>query len=144
MQIPFNLIVLKVFHAQKNKVRPLMNAVGLSPGQPKVLTFLALHGECLQKELAASCDIEPATISKLLNNLEENGLITRTGQEDDRRAIMIALTARGRTLFETEVEPRFARVNATSLAGFTEEEKRQFEHYLLRMYQNLTRTTLEF
>ena len=47
MKIPFNLIVLKTFHAQKNKVRPLMNAIGLSPGHPKVLTFLALHGACL-------------------------------------------------------------------------------------------------
>ena len=77
MKIPFNLIVLKTFHAQKNKVRPLMNAIGLSPGQPKVLTFLALHGACLQKDLAAACDIEPATISKLLNLLEEKGYLER-------------------------------------------------------------------
>ena len=144
MKIPFNLIVLKTFHAQKNKVRPLMNAIGISPGQPKVLTFLALHGACLQKDLAAACDIEPATISKLLNLLEEKGYLERRSHTYDRRAIQIGLTEAGKKLVENEILPRYECVNSVSLNGFTEEERQRFEAYLRRMYNNLSQTELEF
>ena len=144
MEIPFNLLILKVYHAQKNKVRPRMAAIGLSPGQPKVLTFLALHGNCLQKDLAATCDIEPTTISKMLNSLEEKGLIRRCALAGDKRAAIIALTERGRALVEQEIVPRYEQVNEISRKEFSPEEKRRFEDYLRRMYANLTGSKLDF
>ena len=144
MHIPFNLILLKVLNAQKKRIRPLMDAIGLSPGQPKVLTFLALHGPCLQKHLADRCDIEPATVSRLLNNLEEQQLISRTPQTGDRRAVLVALTPTGEALAVQEVAVRYEQVNSCSLSGFSEEEKRQFSEYLKRMYGNLTGTPFQF
>lgn len=144
MNMPFNLLILKVFHAQKNQVRPRMAAIGLSPGQPKVLTFLALHGACLQKELAAACDIEPTTISKMLNNLEEKALVRRSALPGDKRAALIKLTTQGRTLVEMEILPRYNSVNSRSLKDFTAEEREQFEQFLRRMYDNLTGTPLDF
>lgn len=143
MKLPFNLLVLKVFHAQKNRVRPEMALIGLSPGQPKLLTFLALNGECLQKDLAAACDIEAATISKLLNSLEENGLIRRDTHSGDRRATRIALTEAGSWLYETEIRPRIGAINQCSLSEFTPEEAELFQRFLKRMYRNLTGMSLE-
>ena len=144
MEIPFNLLVLKVFHAQKNRVRPLMAEIGLSPGQPKVLTFLSLHGKCLQKELAAACDIEPTTISKMLNSLEDRGLICRSALAGDKRAAIIGLTDQGQTLVKEEILPRYNSVNTISLTDFPPDEKRRFEESLRRMYANLTGTPLDF
>ena len=144
MEIPFNLLVLKVFHAQKNRVRPLMAEIGLSPGQPKVLTFLSLHGKCLQKELAAACDIEPTTISKMLNSLEDRGLICRSALAGDKRAAIIGLTDQGQTLVKEEILPRYNSVNTISLTDFPPDERRRFEEYLRRMYANLTGTPLDF
>ena len=138
MELPFNLLILKVFHAQKNQVRPKMTEIGLSPGQPKVLTFLALHGPCLQKKLADACDIEPATISKLLHSLEELELIERNNRPGDRRATEIKLTQAGQELFENEIAWRIDEINTTSLSGFSENEREQFILYLKRMYRNLT------
>ena len=143
MKLPFNLLVLKVFHAQKNRVRPEMALIGLSPGQPKLLTFLALNGECLQKDLAAACDIEAATISKLLTSLEENGLIRRDTHSGDRRATRIALTEAGSWLYETEIRPRIGAINQCSLSGFTPEEAELFQRFLKRMDRNLTGMSLE-
>lgn len=143
MILPFNLLILKVFHAQKNRVRPAMAEIGLSPGQPKLLTFLALHGECLQKELAAACDIEPATISKLLNLLEENGLIARSDRAGDRRAVAVDLTEKGRRLYENEIRVRIEKINSDALRDFSEAERQEFERYLRRMYRNLTGMPLD-
>ena len=143
MKIPFNLLVLKVFNAQKNRIRPLILEIGLSPGQPKILHFLALHDNCRQKELADACDIDPATISKLLNNMEENRLIVRNDVDGDKRAAGIGITARGRRIYR-ELAARFEAVNAISLQNFSAEEQRQFEIYLCRMYENLTGNRMKF
>ena len=86
MNTPFHLMILKAFSAQRNTIRPRMAGLGLSPGQPKILNILTMRGECLQKDLAEACDIEPATVSKLLNNMEENHLITRGTVPGNKRA----------------------------------------------------------
>jgi DNA-binding MarR family transcriptional regulator len=55
-----------------------MTKIGLSPGQPKILTYVSEHNCCMQKEIAIALDIEPATVSQLLNNMAQNGLIKRS------------------------------------------------------------------
>ena len=143
MERTFHMLLYRAFHAQRNFLRPCLGQIGLEVGQPKLLTFLALNGECLQKDLAAACDIEAATISKLLNSLEENGLIRRDTLTGDRRATRIALTEAGCWLYETEIRPRIGAINQRSLTGFTPEESEQFQSFLKRMYRNLTGMTLD-
>ncbi len=138
METPFNLLVLKAFHAQRSHVREAMSELGLSPGQPKVMQFLLMHGASLQKDLAAKCAIEPSTISRLLEALEQRGLIARRTPENDRRAEVVSLTEAGNRMAEYELWPRFAKINASSLAGFSADEQRKFRDFLTRMYANLT------
>lgn len=114
-----------------------MAGLGLSPGQPKILNFLMLHNNCMQKQLAASCDIEAASISKLLNNMESQGLIERRPLEEDKRAVAISITEKGREANES-MNQYLNYVNQTSLQGFSEEEAAAFQEYLCRMYYNLT------
>lgn len=138
MEDAFHTHMRKAFFAQKNQIRPYMSSLGLSPGQPKILSYLYAHSPCLQRELAEGCEIEPATVSKILNNMEESNLIERKAVPNDRRAVSVTLTDRGReSLKKTEIF--FEKVNALSLQGFTEEEKVNFTCYLKRMYENLTK-----
>lgn len=143
MSMPFNLLLLKTFHAQKNRIRPLMAEIGLSPGQPKVLAFLDVHSEVSQKDLAIACDIEPATISKLLDSLEQKSLIVRSNRPGDRRVIAVRLSESGEQLVREQILPRYAEVNGASLAGFSDEEKQRFEAYLRRMHKNLCGALIE-
>lgn len=54
------MLLYKTFHAQKNVVRPQTAAVGLSPGQPKVLAYLMRNEMYLQKGAQAqACEISP-------------------------------------------------------------------------------------
>lgn len=140
MDIPFHLLILKAYNAQKNKMRPFMQALGLSTGQPKILSFLRMRDGCMQKDLAEYCNIEPATVSRLLNHMEERGLIARRIDDGNRRAVRISITETGK---ETEQRMRlyFQEVNRISLDGFSEEEREQFMDYLRRMHENLTART---
>lgn len=137
MNVSFSIALLKAFHAQNNHFRPQIAEIGLSVGQPKILSFLTRHNGCMQKDLAAMCDIEPATISRLLDKMETDGLITRTAVEGNKRAVSISLTERGRTRQEQVCEIR-NRMEEFELRGFTDEEKVLFGQFLSRLYQNLT------
>ena len=137
MSVSLHHAVYMTNNAQKNSLRPGMVQIGLSPGQPKVLRFLAAHDSCMQKEIAEALDIEPATVSRLLANMEQNGLVARSTPAERRRAESVSITEEGRVAF-ARWEMVCHTVEEQSLQGFSEEEGQQFLKYLCRMYQNLT------
>lgn len=142
MSVTLHLALYKAFHAQKNSLRPGMAKMGLSPGQPKVLRYLAVHENCMQKEIAEALDIEPATVSRLLTNMEQNGLAVRALPAERRRAESVCITEEGRSAL-ARLETLCHSVEEQAMQGFTEEERRQAIGILCRMYRNLTGKTVE-
>ena len=134
---PVHILLRRCYHAQRGQIGPFVAAEGLSPGQPKILHYLISHDGCLQKDLAMNCDIEPATVSKVLNGMEESGLIERRGCPLDKRAIRVTLTEKGRRA-DRCMREHFAQLEELELTGFTEEEAEALAGYLARVYQNLT------
>ena len=96
-------------------------ALGLTPGQPKVLDYLSRFGERDQKTIAAYCEIEPATVGSILARMEAAGMIVRRRRPGDRRALLVSLTERGRAA-AAEVDGVFARAEAEAAQGMTADE----------------------
>lgn len=142
MKTEFHFLLFKTFHAQRNSIRKNMNAFGLSPGQPKVLRYVAKNTNCKLKDIAAYCDVEPATVSKILNNLEEQEMLIREAVKGDKRAMSVSITTKGAKALELW-KAHCLEVEGQSLKGFSMEEREKFEEYLSRMYQNLTGKTIE-
>lgn len=142
MGLHLHMAIYKAFHAQKNKIRPGMAKIGLSPGQPKVLRHLALYDRCMQKDIAQALDIEPATVSRLLNNMEQDELIVRAESAERRRAESVSITEKGGAAL-AEWTRICEDIEEQSLQGFTPEEREQFIDFLCRMYQNLTGKAME-
>ena len=135
--LPIHTVLRRSFHAQRSTIAPHIAAEGLSPGQPKILSYLAAHDGCQQKDLACSCDIEPATVSKVLVGMEEAGLIRRCVCTEDKRATHVHITPKGMAAHE-RMDQHFADLDAQMLRGFSEEEAAQLNGYLARVYTNLT------
>ena len=87
--------------------RPLLEPLGLT--HPQYLVMLALwdnakaagkpDGKQLSvKDIAASLQLDSATLSPMLKRLAAQGLITRTRSAADERTTHIELTPRGRSL----------------------------------------------
>lgn len=110
----------------------------LSPGQPKVLSRLRYQEGYLQKDLAAVCHVEPATMVVLLSNMEKKGMIRKEVDHvsGGKRAFRIYLTDLGRTLAE-QVDAMVTEVEKKSFTGFSEDEKEQLIALLERMTNNL-------
>ena len=90
MKIPFHLMMFKSFHAQRNVLRKGMKE--LSPGQPKILRYVATHQNCMLKDIASSCDVECATVSKILNALEEKEFLEKEISKNNKRALCLRIT----------------------------------------------------
>jgi DNA-binding MarR family transcriptional regulator len=81
--------------------RPLLEPLGLT--HPKYLVMLALWDHHKNegdrplsvKEIAATLQLDSATLSPMLKRLEAMGLITRTRSATDERATDVALTKAG-------------------------------------------------
>ncbi|MGN1084305.1 MAG: MarR family winged helix-turn-helix transcriptional regulator [Lachnospiraceae bacterium] len=111
----------------------------LSPGQPKVLSRLRYQEGYLQKELAALCHVEPATMAVLLANMEKKGLIRKetTHVSGGKRAYQVYLTELGRQLAD-KVDEGVDEVEKKSYRDFTWEEREQLTALLERVTKNLT------
>lgn len=142
MKTPFYFIMFKAFHAQRKQIRKNMDKFNLSPGQPKVLMYIATHNDCMLKDIANHCDVEPATVSKLLNALEDNGMLVREVVENNKRALRLSITKKGKKALK-QWDVHCHEVEQIALNHFSEEEKAKFEEYLCRMYHNLSGKELE-
>ena len=50
--------------------------------------------------LGEMCQIHPASLSRMLPNLEYSGRIERRTDSDDQRYVIVSITAKGKALFQ--------------------------------------------
>lgn len=71
---------------------------GLSPSQTAALATIERHGTLTPSELADLERIQRPTATRLLARLEDDGLVTRSPDPQDRRCSLIALSDDGRAV----------------------------------------------
>lgn len=112
-------------------------ALGLSPGQPKILECLMALGECNQKSIAAFCEIEQATVGSILLRMERDGLVRRKQRDGNRRSLYVSLTPEGEKL-GAQMADIFRRADARAAAQLTPEEQKQLRVLLEKVYASVS------
>ena len=87
-----------------------------------------------QQELTKKANSDPNTIRAMLLLLQKRGLITRKDHPEDGRAFIVALTKKGRMLFDKLVE-ELKPVRDSMLTIFTDKETESLFHFLDRISQ---------
>ena len=87
-------------HALRKAFDRLAVGLGVTRAQWKVLFKLTRTPGLRQVELADMLDLEPITLCRILDRLEEAGLVERTRDPDDRRAWRLHVTARAQPLID--------------------------------------------
>ena len=136
MKPTFHLLIYRVFHAQRNYLRPQLGEIGLEVGQPKLLAYLSEHMPCRHREFSDYFEIDGAAFSRMIDTLEKGGFVTRTTDAESRRSNLIELTEKGRMAHQQWVA-HCASLEQQMLYDFDESEREQFAAYLARAYQNL-------
>lgn len=130
-----HMSVSRAFHTMNNSTRACARSLGLGQGQPRILSYIAVHGVSTQREIARYFSIDPSAVSRLLDPLERGGfLVSVPGR--DRRARALDITDKGKeALAAWERECR--RVDKIMTAGFTKDEVAQLKDMLERLRENL-------
>ena len=74
------------------------DAWDLNSNQLSAMSVLLNHGDLPMGELAALEKVQPPSMTRIVNGLEERGLVTRTTDPQDRRSARVSLTEEGRQI----------------------------------------------
>ena len=97
---------------------------GVSAPKLSALSVLTFGGPQSLKSLAGTEQVTPATMSKLVSDLEADGLVAKRADREDKRGLRIEVTAKGRALMEEGRKRRLALLNKR-IAKLTREERAQ-------------------
>jgi|SRR5262249_33184936 MarR family transcriptional regulator for hemolysin len=104
-----------------------------------ILTNLKGDAWRTQHELARALHIEGPTLTRHLDGLEEEGLVVRRRDADDRRAVSVELTDLGRAK-HAEMLRAVQSFNRRLLAGLSDSEIEELRSLLARLEQNARAT----
>jgi MarR family transcriptional regulator, transcriptional regulator for hemolysin len=111
-------------------------AFGLSAAQFRALARISKEEGISQAKLAELLEIEPISVSRLLDRMEEGGWIERRFDPGDRRVRTIWPTARSRAAYG-EIKAVAGEVYEEALRGLSPTERTGLIHALQLMAANL-------
>lgn len=95
------LIALRrILRVTELKSRELARRSDLTTSQLLVLRYVGDNDAALPSAIAKSIDLKQATVTVLVNKLEEAGLVTRRRDTEDRRRVWVELTNAGQAARE--------------------------------------------
>lgn len=118
-----------------------MRELGVTGPQARLLLVLGLHEGQNQGFYAEQLDVEAITLCRMLDRMEEAGLIERRRDPADRRAWRVHLTRSGQDLLP-QLREGVAPMVDTMLGGLSAAERERFGQMLEQVRANLTRELL--
>lgn len=93
-------LVMRTARALRRVNRDELEPFGLTPSQSRALGVVSRYGEQPPRlgDIAARLDIAPRSATEVVDALQERGLVRRTPDPTDRRAVTITLTDEGRAV----------------------------------------------
>ena len=102
---------------------------GVTPARLSAMSVLVYGGEQTLGDLARRQGVSLPTMSRLVDALVRDGLVSRVPHAADRRAVVLTATAHGRAVMERARARRVERL-AEELAGLTRDELTALERAL--------------
>jgi DNA-binding MarR family transcriptional regulator len=93
---PIGSLLLQVLRAHANLGTDLLGRVGVTPPHEIVLLYLDDHGPQPQTGLVHYMGRDRSTVTNTLQAMERAGLVARRPSSDDKRAMIVELTTKGR------------------------------------------------
>ncbi|MCC8073664.1 MAG: MarR family transcriptional regulator [Clostridiales bacterium] len=129
------LITTNAMH--RKCIAKIIDGTSLTRGQPKVLRYLDKHNGSNQTEIAAACYIETASMTSLLNGMEENGLIERRRVNGNKRTYYIFLTDKGKEMCQI-INMAFDDVNQKVFSEIPLDDQKIFLEVFEKIYNQLS------
>ncbi|WP_411084344.1 MarR family winged helix-turn-helix transcriptional regulator [Streptomyces sp. cmx-18-6] len=137
---PVGHAVTRVARLHRIAAGKLLRGLGLYPGQELLMTHLWDSGPVRQAELIKALDLDPSTVTKMLQRLEQTGHVRRRPDPDDRRAVLVEATDESCAL-HAAVRDAWGSLEGHTLAGLDSAERTELTRLLAKVEGNLCRET---
>lgn len=129
-----NGYISEVFHT---------NNISITKQQWIILKILSDKNEgIIQNKLAFITERNKASLTRLINGMEKNDLVTRIRSKNDSRKNIVSITEKGTGIF-LKTEPLMLSSILKIQKGISEEEMKTFRDVLSKIQQNLTNQSIE-
>lgn len=109
---------------------------GLSAAQWRLLGQLLREGPSTQTALATLLGVEPISVSRLIDRMEQGGWLRREPHPEDRRARIVVASDKARNI-APDAKQIIDDLYEEALTGLSDDERRIFHESLLKILQNL-------
>lgn len=114
-----------------------MRQIDIPRTQAIVLHRLFIQEGMTQSEIAQLLGVQGATITGILQRMEEAGFISRHRDPDDNRLVRICLTDLGRDK-ERLITQQTGKLEKAIFSAFEDHERAQLRRYLARALDNIS------
>ncbi|MEJ8634204.1 MarR family winged helix-turn-helix transcriptional regulator [Streptomyces sp. MS2.AVA.5] len=133
---PVSHAVSRVARLHRMAAGKLLKGAGLYPGQEFVMMHLWDAGPVRQSELIKAVELDPSTVTKMLQRLEQAGHVRRCPDPADRRAVLIEATADSCALHSAVAEA-WTNLEEHTLHGLGPDERTELVRLLAKVEENL-------
>jgi DNA-binding MarR family transcriptional regulator len=122
---------------RRSAEREVLAHYGISFGGFTILWVLWVWDEMETAQLADECGLAKGTLTGMLTTLEKQGLVERERIQEDKRRVLVDLTAAGTKLMD-ELFPKFNAHEGEMGKGLSVDEKRELARLLRIVINNAT------
>ena len=82
----------------------------LSKNQPMVIKIIGMEGEVMPSTIGKYTGMEKSSLTRMVDDLEKKGVVSRKTDPDDRRKVLVSLTEKGLKYYNSlkEIEAEMA------------------------------------
>jgi DNA-binding MarR family transcriptional regulator len=124
-----NRTALQIRQRAQETLKPL----GLIPPHMAVISTLVSEGAQTQRALGKFLKIDPTTMVWLIDALEKKGFVRRGVHPQDRRAHLVELSSKGKTVLQ-QAGRRLDALEEHFLAPLSRNERDQLRRILTKLY----------
>ncbi|MCE7796902.1 MarR family transcriptional regulator [Sphingobium sufflavum] len=130
------MMVADVARLMRRSFDARARSIGVTRPQWGVLSILSLNEGINQGGLADLLEVEPITLCRMVDRLQDAELIERRRDPADRRAWNLYLSDKGRDRLE-DLRPLSEELLAMAMDGVTDEERAALDNALHRIRSNI-------
>jgi DNA-binding MarR family transcriptional regulator len=142
MADPLGFLISDLARLMRRRFDERARAIGVTRPQWRTLTLLSRHEGINQGGLAEMLEVEPITLCRMIDRLEEAGLVERRRDPADRRAWRIFLTDAAKPVLQ-QLRALADDMYETVLAGVSSGERGELTRLLTIIRTNLSATDYE-
>lgn len=130
-------LLAHVCQAYRGLSDEFMDRIAMHRAQAALLCQLYVHEGVTQSEIGEQLAVQGATVTNILQRMEETGLVVRRRDLDDNRLVRVYLTDAGRQN-ERAITEQFLKLQGAVFEGIREPDREVLRRLLQRMLNNMT------